>query len=315
MKTNRAKMDLAFKVNTFAGRRDALEYGVKIISTAGFKRIGLVFDKPFLWLPDTKPRRVQEILRMLKKADLTVASVSSCTASGYWRPDNDFTPPGQRFGPSFTSPDPEERALRVKHTKDVIDFALKLDCRNVDTSTGYQPKGMDLSTTWKYARDCLQELAEYAEKKNVSLNIEYEPGEFGPGGLFVGDAHTFLAMANDVGSPALRATWDSIHSWVAGEDLAATIKLLGDHNRLGVVELDDGALAQNPETGLWRRQHYHLVPGDGEINLREVIATLNEIQFRGPVIVELYSLFDKNPEEACRRTYNYLMANFGEYFD
>lgn len=306
-------MLLAFKINAFANRPNILEHSVRTISEAGFKGIGFVFDKPFLWLPDLGLQRINAIQKMLDGAGLTVGSISSCTASGYDRPDDDFTPPGQRFGPSFTSPNADERKLRINHTKRVIDFAVELGVRNVDTSTGYQPRGMDFATTWRYARDCLKELAEYADKMGVSLNIEYEPGEFGPEGLFVGDAHTFLAMAADVGSLALRATWDSGHSYVSAENLPATIELLADHDRLGVVELDDIRTERDPNTGLWRPRHYHLVPGEGEIDFTSVFSTLQEVNFEGPVIVELYSLFDKNPEEACQRTFQYLMEHFSAY--
>lgn len=309
-------MELAFKINAFANRKNVFEYGASVIAEAGFKGIGLVFDKPFLWLEDTKPTKLSKILRFLERKDLKVVDVSSCTASGYYRPDNDFTPPGQRFGPSITSSDPEERALRVKHTKLVIDFALELGCRNVDTSTGYQPKDADFATTWKRARDCLIEMAEYADKKGVSLNIEYEPGEFGPGGLFVGDVHTFLAMANDVGYPCLKANWDCIHSWVASEDLPETIRLLANNNRLGIVELDDGARIAD-EQGFLRRRHYHLVPGTGEIDYYPVFEALKEVDFRGPVIIELYSLYNSvspSPEEACCMSYVYIRENFGHYF-
>lgn len=305
-------MELAFKMNAFAGREDSLEYAIRVISEAGFSSIGLVFDKPFMWLDDLKYKRMCEIQEMLRRADLKVASISSCTASGYWRDDKDLTPPGQRFGPAFTSPDPEERALRVGHTKSLIDFAIQLGIRHVDTSTGYQPKDMNFITAWSYTSECLKELAEYAQRKGVSLNIEYEPGEFGPGGLFVADAHTALAMIQDVGSPALGVTFDVGHSYVCAEDIPETIKLLGERTR--VVEFDDIASEPDPETGLMKRRHHHLVPGDGDIDYGPIFVALEEIDYRGPIIVELYSLFESNPEEACRRTYEYLMREYGKYF-
>lgn len=303
-------MQLAFKINAFANKPNLLEYGMRTISEAGFTSVGLVFDKPFLWVKDFRPSRIREIEKMLRHYNLTVASVSSCTASGFWRPDDDFTPAGQRFGPSFTSTDAQERRIRVDHTENVINFALALGCRYVDTSTGYQPGTMSFSHAWKLTRQCLAEICDYAEKRNVSVNIEYEPGEFGPGGLFVGDAHTLLAMIADVGSPALGANLDVGHSYVCAEDIPATVRMLDD--RLRVVELDDIASVRD-NRGILRRRHYHLVPGEGEISYPSIFEALDEVKFQGPVIVELYSLYDKNPEEACKRTYTYLAKNFGKY--
>jgi len=305
-------MELAFKMNAFAGRRDTLRHSIKAVSEAGFKSIGLVFDKPFMWLADMEPHRVEEIKLMLKEANLRVASISSCTASGYDRPDDDFTPPGQRFGPAFTSSKQEERGLRIGHTKSVINFAVELNCGQVDTSTGYQPKDMDHADTWRYTRDCLVEIAKYAEVMGVSINMEYEPGEFGPGGLFVGDAHSAMSMISDVGSPALGVTFDVGHAYVCAEDVPATVRLLGE--RMRVVEFEDIATEIDPETGLTKRRHYHLVPGKGEIDFKPILEAMKEVHYTGPVIVELYSLWDEEPEKACQETYQYLMDKFGDYF-
>ncbi|OHA48893.1 MAG: hypothetical protein A2806_04330 [Candidatus Terrybacteria bacterium RIFCSPHIGHO2_01_FULL_48_17] len=304
-------MRLAFKVNAFANRPDVLVHAAHTIKDAGFSGIGLVFDKPFLWLPNLKADRIRQLRKLLQETGLSVESVSTCTASGYWRPDDDFTPAGQRFGPSFTSRNSKERELRVRHTIKVIDFAQAVGCRYVDTSTGYQPQDMDVATTWKYTRDCLRQICDYAEKRCVSVNIEYEPGEFGPGGLFVGDASTAMLMIADVGSPALGVNLDVGHSYVCGEDVPATIRMLGE--RVRVVELDDIA-SRRDEKGVMRRRHYHLVPGEGEIEYRPIFEALREINFQGPVIVELYSLFDKNPEDACKKTFGYLAANYGSFF-
>lgn len=307
-------MQLAFKINAFAGRENALEYAAIEISNAGFKHIGLVFDRPYLWLEDTTPQAVAYLGRMLTRRNLSVASVSSCTASGYARDKKDLTPPGQRFGPSFASKDHAERRLRIDHTKKVIDFACELGCSFVDISTGYQPADLDFATTWRLTQECLEAVCSYAENKYVFINIEYEPGTFGRGGLFVGSALSALAMCNDVGSSALGINLDLIHAAVCGEDIPTTIRLLDD--RLHIVEFDDMKSVRD-ERGILRRKHEHLIPDDGELVLQypAIFEALEEIGYNGPIIVELYNHFDKNPEEACRRSYEYLMKYFRKYFD
>ena len=69
--------------------------------------------------------------------------------------------------------------------------------------------------------------------------------------------------------------------------------------------------------GILRRKHEHIIPGDGELAAQypEILEALAEIHFDGPVVVELYNHFDKNPDEACRRSFQYLTKNFGKYFD
>jgi len=307
-------MQLAFKINAFAGREHALEYAICEISNAGFRSIGLVFDRPYLWLEQTTPQAIACIRRMLTRRNLSVASVSACTASGYDRPKNDLTPPGQRFGPSFASKNSAERKLRIEHTKKVIDFSYQIHCHSVDVSTGYQPKDLDFATTWQYTRECLYEICEYARKRSVLVNIEYEPGTFGRGGLFVGSALSTLALCEDIGCPSLGVNLDLIHAAVCGEDIPATIRLLGN-KRLNVVEFDDMKSVRDAQ-GILRRKHEHFIPGDGELAVQypAIFEALEEIGYNGPIIVELYNHFDKNPEEACRRSYEYLMSNFGQYF-
>ena len=306
-------MQLAFKCNAFAGRKNAIEYAASSISNAGFTSIGLVYDLPYLWHSDATPTGTAAIARILMRKYLAVASVSSCTASGYYRSLDDLTPPGQRFGPSFASQNHAERQLRIDHTKMVIDFATKLGCSFVDISTGYQPRDLDFATTWRHTRDCLVDICTYAEQRNVFINIEYEPGTFGRGGLFVGSALTALAMCEDVKSPFLGINLDLIHAAVCGEDIPATIRLL--QNRLHVVEFDDMHTLVD-QHGILRRKHEHIIPGDGELATQypAIFGALEEIKFRGPVVVELYNHFDKDPDEACRKSYAYLMKNFGKYF-
>ncbi|TSC61981.1 MAG: hypothetical protein G01um101448_918 [Parcubacteria group bacterium Gr01-1014_48] len=306
-------MQLAFKINAFAGRENALEYAICEISNAGFKNIGLVFDRPYLWLEQTAPQVITCISRMLTRRNLRVASVSSCTASGYARDKKDLTPPGQRFGPSFGSKDSAERQLRVEHTKKVIDFACALGCLYVDISTGYQPQDLDFATTWRLTKECLEVVCSYTWKKGVFINIEYEPGTFGQGGLFVGSALSALAMCNDIGSLSLGINLDLIHAAVCGEDIPAMIRLLG--SSLHIVEFDD-MRSMRDKRGILRRKHEHLIPGDGELAVQypAIFEALEEIGYNGPIIVELYNHFDKNPEEACRKSYQYLMDNFGGYF-
>ena len=192
-------MKLGFSINAFAGNKfkPFPQKSLEIISQAGFKNVELVFDKPYFWLKDLEPERMQEIKDSLDKLGLTVVDVSACTAGGYERADDDVAPPGQRFGPSFADKDESRRRLRIEHTKKVVDFAEFLGCQNVNSSTGYQPKDRIFEEAWKDVRDCYREVVSYAKEKNIWVNIEYEPGKYGPGGLFIANAKDTLKMIED----------------------------------------------------------------------------------------------------------------------
>jgi sugar phosphate isomerase/epimerase len=55
------------------------------------------------------------------------------------------------------------------------------------------------------------------------------------------------------------------------------------------------------------RVHHHLVPGDGAIDFREVLAALDAIGYAGWITVELYP-FIADPDTAGRRAREYLLS-------
>ena len=304
-------MKLGFSINAFAGNRfrPFPQKALEIISEAGFRNIELVFDKPYFWLKDLELKRVAEIKTFLKRCSLAVVDVSSCTAGGYDRAD-DVLPPGQRFGPSFADKDESRRRLRVEHVKKVIDFAVMLDCPNVNSSTGYQPEDRKFEESWQDVRDCYREVVGYARERDVWINIEYEPGDYGPGGLFIANARDTLKMIEDVGMDNLGVNYDIGHSFVLGEDIPQVIRTFAQRGLLHHVHLED--IAQK-EDGT--RVHFHLVPGDGKMDFLSILRTLEEVGYQGCATIELYSLWDKDPEESCRKAHQYLTSHFGKFFD
>ena len=193
-------MKLGFSINAFAGEkfRPFPQKALKIISDAGFRYVELVFDRPYFWLEDLKLERMAEIKTLLESYNLTVVDVSACTAGGYERSKNDFAPPGQRFGPSFADKEEERRELRIGFVKKVIDLAVMLNCPNVNSSTGYQPRNRSFKDAWKDVTECYREVVKYAKKRNVWVNIEYEPGKYVPDGLFSANAKDNMKMIKGV---------------------------------------------------------------------------------------------------------------------
>lgn len=313
-KRRKKGMKLGFSINAFAGKkfRPFPQKALKIISEANYRYVELVFDKPYFWLKDLEPARIAEIKKLLRQLNLNVADVSACTAGGYERSDDDVAPPGQRFGPSFADREESRRRLRVEHIKKVIDFAVALDCSNVNTSTGYQPKDVkvwEVEKIWKNVRDHYREIVKYAKEREVWVNIEYEPGTYGPGGLFVANAKDTLKMIEDVGLDNLGVNLDIGHSFVCRENISEVIKIFAQKGLLRHIHLED---IKEKEDGT--RVHFHLVPGEGSIDFLPIFQTLKNVGYKGCVTLELYSLWNKNPDRACRKSYQYLMSNFAKFF-
>lgn len=300
------KLKLGFNINAFAGEqfKPFPFKPLEIISRIGYRWVELRCDKPYWWFPDTKPERIEELKAFLKKLHLQVASVCASTASGFFRSSDDFSPPGQRFGPSFADREEKNRKLRVDFTKKVIDYAAALGCPNVNTSTGYIPQGSKFKECWERVRDCYAEIATYASKHGIWVNIEYEPGKRGPGGLFLGNAEDTLKMIEEVGLSNLGVTLDVGHSIVCGENTSKVIRDLAAKGVLRHVHLED----------IKDKVHFHEIPGDGDINFLPIFQALKEVNYEGCVSVELYSLWNRDPVSAAERAYRYLIAKFGDFF-
>jgi len=303
-------MELGLSINAFAGTKwkPFPDKPLEIISDAGFRNVELVFDKPYFWLKDFKLKRVAEIKTLLRKLDLKVVDVSSCTAGGYYRPDHDVAPPGQRFGPSFASASEKVRALRIKHVKKVIDFSVSLDCLDINSSTGYQPKNRSYEESWGDVKECYKEVCKYAAEKDAWINIEYEPGKYGPGGLFIANAEDTMKMINEVKANNLGVNLDLGHAFVCRENLEEVIEMFAKENVLRHIHLED---IKELEDGT--RVHFHEIPGHGNIPFKKIFEKLQEVDYKGCVTLELYSQWDLDPKEAAYESYEYLMENFGEF--
>ncbi len=301
------KLKLGFNTNVFSSKKfKPFPFkALKIISKIGYRYGELRCDKPYWWLDDDKPKKVQELKSFLNDIDVKVSCVCASTASGFERPDNDFTPPGQRFGPSFADKDKKQREVRINFTKKVIDYARALNCDNVNSTTGYAPKNDSFQKCWQNVKTCYKEVVNHAAKHKVSVNIEYEPGKYGPGGLFLSNGTDTLKMIKNLGLKNLGITFDIGHSVVCGEDVCKLIRIFSKHKVLRHIHLED----------IKKRVHYHRVPGDGDIDFTPIFKTLSQVGYQGVLSIELYSLWNKNPANAAKRSYKYLMNNFGEFFE
>ncbi|TVT93568.1 sugar phosphate isomerase/epimerase family protein, partial [Haloferax volcanii] len=133
--------------------------------------------------------------------------------------------------------------------------------------------------------DSLDELTDYAERVGVDLGIEFEPE------LLVEDTEEVLTLIDDVGSDALGVNFDVGHAAVCGEDPAESIRQCA--GRITGVHLEDIAGGRGGK-------HYHLVPGEGDIEFDPVFGALDDIGYDGFATFELYTYPD-DPDDAARR--------------
>lgn len=166
-------------------------------------------------------------------------------------------------------------------------MAHALGAANVSLTSGRAVPGTPPEKAVEFLKHSLRELLPYAEKHNVRLGIEYEPG------LLVERYGELFYLIEEMDSPYLGANLDLGHSHVLGEDPKTVIS--GLSQKIFHVHLED----------ILARKHYHLIPGLGDVPFQTLFSLLDQCGFKGFVTVELYT-YPHEPEEAARKSLDYL---------
>ena len=223
-------------------------------------------------------------------------NLNACVCATYW--DTDFSKISEQkgvfsrdaFGPCFCDYEKENRELRVKYMKSVIDLAVELEVGDMSTISGYVPLRGTCKLALQNSVDSLKEVVDYSEKKGgVRINLEYEPG------LLIGDAEIAMETISRIGSPLVGLNFDIGHTFVTEGDVVPVIKEV--HHKIRNVHVEDIGLDEKK-----RPVHYHLIPGLGVMPLADILRTLKELDFKGWHIVELYT-YDKEPVFAANESF------------
>jgi len=275
-------MKLSFSTNAFT--RYPVNDAVQKISALGYRGVEILADRPHLFCPEVTPALLHSLMETLAASGITVANINANTACGYY--DGVFWEPV--FEPSLANPDPQARRWRILYTKTSIDFAKALGAANISITAGRVVPGVMPDESLAILFDSMAEIIPHAQASGVRIGIEYEPG------LLIENCTELVRFLEKVDSPWLGANLDIGHSHVAREDVACVVRTLGE--RIFHVHLED----------IQGRKHFHLIPGEGEIDFDEILSCLARQSYAGYVTVELYS-YPQRPEAAARQAHDYLI--------
>ena len=182
-------------------------------------------------------------------------------------------------GRDLASPDIKERSAAIQYGKDGIDFSAAVGApilivlpapagrttpignprTEEQWSTAYQAE-------WSNAVDSVQQMAAYAESRDIVLAVEpinrYET-------YLLTTVDEALRFINDVGADNVKLNVDTFHMNIDEADLAAAVRKAGD--RLVHVHAADS-----------NRQ----APGRGHTDFTAVFQALNEVGFDGTIVLE-----------------------------
>jgi sugar phosphate isomerase/epimerase len=277
-------MKLAFSTNAYTNH--TLPEAVRRIADHGYAGVELLGDAPHAYFPEFDSEDEAALADALDETGIAVSNVNANTAMGYYGD----APASAFFEPSVINPDPDLRAWRVDYTKRAVDLAEATGAPAVCLASGSPLPGTLPEEAYDHLLASLDEILDYAEPRGVDVGVEFEPE------LLVECTDEALELVDDVGRDGFGINLDLGHSAVYGEELRETIEKAAGH--ITGVHLEDIA-------GGVRGKHYHLVPGDGDLDFAEAFAALEDIGYDGFVTLELYTYPDR-PDEAARRAFEAL---------
>ena len=171
-------------------------------------------------------------------------------------------------------PDAAERKVGVDANKAVLDSAAAAGCELLagpyHSALGYFTGAGPTADEWRWGVESMRQVAEHAEKVNVTLGLEYL-NRFEC--YFLNTAADGARFCRDVGHPRCQMMYDTFHSHIEEKNTPAAIRAL------------KGCLA-----------HVHIsendrsTPGSGNIRWAENFDTLHEIGYDNLMVIEAFGL-------------------------
>jgi L-ribulose-5-phosphate 3-epimerase len=196
--------------------------------------------------------------------------------------------PWRKHQPTLISPSEEERELRLTLLVFGIRLAALLGSDCVSFWSGAAVDDAPPTILMDRLVEGCKKLCDIAEKENVRLAFEPEPG------MFIDTMTKYAELFARVDHARFGLTLDVGHLQCMGETpIAPHIRKWKD--QIWNVHIED----------MKRGVHEHLMFGDGEMDFSEIFAALKQIEYTGGVFVEL-SRHSHMAVEAARKALEFM---------
>ncbi|MDO8630035.1 MAG: sugar phosphate isomerase/epimerase family protein [Phycisphaerales bacterium] len=295
-------MFIGYNTNGFAHHR--LEDAIAILTEIGYASVALTVEHDLLDPPDRGgvERAAARLQPIIESAGIRVTLETGARF---------ILDPRRKHQPTLVSADPSDRAKRIEFIKACIDLAAAVGADSVslwsgapdpesepqEQARGHEtgrlrsrfgssaPPDANESVLFDRLAMSLRELLDHARLANVRLSFEPEPG------MLIDTIAKFAALERALDDPFFGLTLDVGHIHCLGDGVAAE-HILRWREKLWNVHIED----------MRRGIHEHLMFGDGDMDFPPIFAALREIDYAGPVHVEL-SRHSHNAVEAARQAF------------
>jgi sugar phosphate isomerase/epimerase len=141
----------------------------------------------------------------------------------------------------------------------------------------------------KQFSESIKPILDRADALGINIGIECEPG------LYLEYVAELREWIDRLGSPILGANLDIGHSQVIGEAIPDVVRALRE--RIWNLHVED----------IPGRKHYHMIPGEGTLDWKSLIAALREIRYERFLTVELYT-HTQDPQGAAEQSHKFLRS-------
>jgi fructoselysine 3-epimerase len=275
-------MKLAFSTNAF--KRYSLFEAIDYIHQAGFGGVEIMCDIPHAYPPDLDISQRMLIRDQVMHLGMEISNLNAFMLYAL----------GDTYHPSFIEKDEGARRKRIDHTLNCIDLAFDLKAASISIEPGGPVVDGDRNWAIGAFREAVDEISKYAEEKGILVLIEPEPF------LLIESSREFHDFMEQVSSPAVGLNFDIGHFYCVGEDPIDLIHSLADYTKH--YHLEDIAAT---------REHYHLIPGKGAIDFKQVLAAIAQSKYDGYITIELYP-YETNPFAAAQAAFNVISPLLSE---
>ena len=206
----------------------------------------------------------------------------------------------------WSAPDELPREAAVRNFRRIIQIAVDLDVRVINTEFSGRPERAEESEAGFYRS--LEELLPVIESEDITVNIDPHPDDF------VEDGLTAVDMVRGIDSPLVSFLYCAPHTFHQGGNLTEIMEYAGDLlTQVHVADSFDHRASSgnryivNPP-GAAARIHQHLDIGQGEVDWDEFFGTLAHIGFDGIATVCVFAW-----EERARESSAANLARVQEY--
>ena len=266
--------------NTNGFNCHSLESTLEIIADLGYKGVAITLDNYTLnpWRSDLS-KNLDLVGSILNKYSLACVIETGARF---------LLNPRQKHEPTLISIDANGRKTRLNFLKKALDIAGRLNAEALSFWSGIKQNPVEDRNAWRWLISGCRDLALYAEKYEIPLAFEPEPG------MFIEDLSQYLELKKAVDHELFCLTLDVGHTFLtetipAGECIR---KFKDDIRNVHIEDMRKGV-------------HDHLFFGEGEIDFSEVIQAFKDISYSGLVNVEL-SRHSHDAVNVARQSYGYL---------